>query len=102
MFHKHVLKVIFKVLIVLSYPFSWVVLCVANCCLCFEMLSQLSRNLHCFSASGAEQSRNCQHFCLIGSFTEKPPAQPAAEMEGVAANLTCILQIKNHVKNLFK
>lgn len=50
-FHKHVLKIIFKVLIVLSYPFSWMVFCVPNCCLCFEMQSQLSRNLHCFSAS---------------------------------------------------
>lgn len=49
--HKLVLKIIFKVLILLSYPFAWVVLCGANCFSCFEMLSQLSRNLYCFLSS---------------------------------------------------
>lgn len=69
------------------------------------MVQIASRVLRCYHSfpeicivsylvSGAEQSRNCQHFCLIGSFTEKSPAQPAAEMEGVAANFTCMLQIK--------
>lgn len=46
--HKHVLQ-IFKVLIaLLSYRLAWVALGLANYWLCFEMLSQLYRNLHCF------------------------------------------------------
>lgn len=42
------------------------------------------------------------NFCVTGSFTEESPAWPAAEMEGVAANLTCILQLKKNIEKLFK
>lgn len=48
---KHVLQIIFKVLIaLLSSRLAWVALDLAKYCLCFEMLSQLYRNGHCFSS----------------------------------------------------
>lgn len=78
------------------------VLCVANCCVlrCYRSFPEIC--IVSYLVSGAEQSRNCQHFYLIQSFTGKSPAQAAAEMEGVAANFTCILQIKKNIEKLFK
>jgi len=65
--------------------------CVLRCCLSFSEICVVSHLVN-----SAEQSRNYQNFSIIlhqGSFTEKSPAQPAAEIKGVAANFTCILHM---------